>query len=100
MIDNNYEPERIGIDVSFTLLKLCTLLKTVIKKKLFFLQCAKKYHVNWNKIYACSEGKEGEQLLKLNGEATDKLWPEVSFIPTITINNVIEFALFKFKNNY
>lgn len=53
------------------------------------LQCAKKYNVNWNKVYACSEGKEGELLLKLNGEATDKLWPQVSFIPTILINHVI-----------
>ncbi|XP_025408104.1 GILT-like protein 1 [Sipha flava] len=63
MIDNNYEPKKIGID------------------------CAEKFNVNWNKINACSESKEGEQLLKQNGEATDKLWPRVSFIPTITINH-------------
>ncbi|XP_029344319.1 GILT-like protein 1 [Acyrthosiphon pisum] len=63
MIDNNYDPEMIG------------------------MLCAKKYNVNWNKIYTCSEGKEGELLLKLNGEATDKLWPQVSFIPTILINH-------------
>jgi len=53
--------------------------------------------VNWNKIYTCSEGKEGELLLKQNGEATDKLWPQVSFIPTILINHVI---IFIFLNNY
>ncbi|XP_050541946.1 GILT-like protein 1 [Daktulosphaira vitifoliae] len=62
MIDDNSEPEKIGI------------------------LCAKNFNVNWNKIYSCSEGKEGEQLLKLNGDETNKLWPEVSFIPTILIN--------------
>ncbi|VVC43698.1 Gamma interferon inducible lysosomal thiol reductase GILT [Cinara cedri] len=63
MIDYNYDPEKIGI------------------------YCAKRYSINWNKISTCSKGKEGEQLLKQNGEATDKLWPQVSFIPTITINH-------------
>jgi len=63
MIDNNYEPKSIGIE------------------------CAKKYNINWNEIYNCSEGNEGEQLLKLNGEETDNLSPQVSFIPTITINH-------------
>ncbi|XP_050431663.1 GILT-like protein 1 isoform X2 [Adelges cooleyi] len=67
MINDNYEPERIGIF------------------------CANSLNVNWNKIYSCSEGKEGEQLLKSNGDATNKLWPEVSFIPTILINGVSYF---------
>lgn len=70
----------------------------MLKKHLKFLllfQCAKKFNVNWNKIDECSKDKEGEQLLKLNGDATNKLRPQVSFIPTISINHVCFNSLVK-----
>ncbi|XP_066903905.1 gamma-interferon-inducible lysosomal thiol reductase isoform X1 [Halyomorpha halys] len=50
-------------------------------------KCSRDYNLDWNTISQCAEGKEGNELLKLNGDKTNALSPEVSFIPTILLNN-------------
>lgn len=48
--------------------------------------------IEWEPIAACSKADEGKTLLAQMGEATHKLIPTVSFIPTIEVNKV--------QNNY
>ncbi|CAH1394343.1 unnamed protein product [Nezara viridula] len=50
-------------------------------------KCSREYDLDWDTISQCAKGKEGDELLKLNGDKTNALSPEVSFIPTILINN-------------
>jgi len=45
--------------------------------------------VRWKLVAECAAGMEGDELLKLHGEATDALHPRVSFIPTILLDQVI-----------
>ncbi|XP_049829460.1 gamma-interferon-inducible lysosomal thiol reductase-like isoform X1 [Schistocerca gregaria] len=62
MISNNMNPEEIGE------------------------RCATKLGIAWDPILQCSRAREGNELLKANGDATYALNPSVSFIPTITLN--------------
>ncbi|KAH8272171.1 hypothetical protein KR018_005672, partial [Drosophila ironensis] len=50
-------------------------------------RCAKKHNVdNIEHIEKCFASSQGSKLLKLNGDATRSLRPEVTFIPTITLD--------------
>jgi hypothetical protein len=51
-------------------------------------QCARSLSIQWEPIAACSKAEEGKNLLAQMGEATHKLIPPVSFIPTIEVNKV------------
>ena len=39
------------------------------------------------RIQQCFESKQGNELLKANGEQTHALRPKISFIPTVTLDN-------------
>jgi hypothetical protein len=45
--------------------------------------------VTWKSVAECAAGMEGDELLKHHGEATDALYPRVSFIPTILLDQVV-----------
>jgi len=45
--------------------------------------------VRWKLVAECAAGMEGDELLKLHGEATNALHPRVSFIPTVLLDQVI-----------
>lgn len=64
MIVDNYEPLSIG--------------KT----------CAEKLNVEWEPIYRCATGHDGDLLLKHNGQLTAELYPRVTFIPTVLLDDV------------
>lgn len=50
-------------------------------------KCAKMYGLDWNSIWSCANGSEGDDLLKLHGDKTNSLSPKVVFIPTVLIDN-------------
>lgn len=52
------------------------------------ISCAKESHVDYEAIHKCFESPHGAELLKLHGEATGALRPQVSFIPTITLDGM------------
>ena len=45
--------------------------------------------MSWKLVAECAAGKEGDELLKHHGEATNALNPKVSFIPTVLLDQVI-----------
>jgi hypothetical protein len=45
--------------------------------------------VRWKLVAECAAGMEGDELLKHHGEATNALYPRVSFIPTVLLDQVI-----------
>ncbi|XP_041675122.1 gamma-interferon-inducible lysosomal thiol reductase isoform X2 [Drosophila eugracilis] len=49
-------------------------------------KCSVQHNVEFDAIQKCFDSKQGLDLLKLNGEATQSLRPSVKFIPTITID--------------
>ena len=49
-------------------------------------KCAKSFSVDYLPIQACSETKEGGDLLAMHGDDTHSLKPGVQFIPTVQIN--------------
>ncbi|XP_052869801.1 GILT-like protein 1 [Anopheles cruzii] len=51
-----------------------------------FQRCAKEHGVEIESIQKCYDSPHGAELLKLHGEATHALRPQVSFIPTITLD--------------
>lgn len=53
-----------------------------------FQQCARSLAIEWEPIARCAKADEGKNLLAQMGEATHKLHPPVSFIPTIEVNKV------------
>lgn len=50
-------------------------------------QCAERFSLDWSPILKCSQGREGEQLLKRHGETTAYLFPELTFVPTVLLNH-------------
>lgn len=50
-------------------------------------KCANDYNLDWNSIWHCANGSEGDELLKLHGDKTNSLSPKVIFIPTILIDH-------------
>lgn len=50
------------------------------------ISCAKEKHVDYEAIHKCYDSPHGAELLKLHGEATAAIRPQVSFIPTITLD--------------
>ncbi len=49
-------------------------------------KCANSHKVDWLSIKACSESKEGGELLAMYGDDTNSLKPSVHFIPTVQLN--------------
>lgn len=49
-------------------------------------QCAQEHNVKWKPISECAAGSEGDNLLKLHGDKTNKLHPRISFVPTILLD--------------
>lgn len=49
--------------------------------------CAQKMNVDQNSIIKCYSGVKGKELLAGYGELTSALRPQISFIPTVSINN-------------
>ncbi|XP_065218955.1 gamma-interferon-inducible lysosomal thiol reductase-like [Planococcus citri] len=62
MIENNDDPEGIGIE------------------------CSQKFGVSWKPIFQCSRSSQGNWLLKKHGEETNSLNPTISFVPTVLLN--------------
>ncbi|XP_059469911.1 GILT-like protein 1 [Neocloeon triangulifer] len=54
-------------------------------------RCARSLGIDWDPIVACSRKEEGIQLLAKMGEATHKLNPPVTFIPTIEVNKSLGY---------
>lgn len=52
--------------------------------------CAKRMNIDYWSIYDCFVGDKGKELLAGYGEATRKLVPAVSFIPTVTLDGSSE----------
>lgn len=52
------------------------------------LQCARQFNVDWDEIDQCYQGTRGSELLRDNGKLTRELMPDLTFVPTIVINNV------------
>jgi hypothetical protein len=44
------------------------------------------------KIKACSESVEGDELLAANGDLTSGLRPRLTFVPTVTYNEVYDYS--------
>ncbi|BFF93974.1 gamma-interferon-inducible lysosomal thiol reductase [Drosophila madeirensis] len=49
-------------------------------------KCVKQYSENIDLVQKCYDSDHGLELMKHNGEATHSLRPQVTFIPTITID--------------
>ncbi|EDW02789.1 GH10843 [Drosophila grimshawi] len=50
-------------------------------------KCAKQHNFeNIDLIQKCFDSNHGSELMKLNGDATSALRPQVTFIPTITLD--------------
>jgi hypothetical protein len=49
--------------------------------------------VKWKSIAECAAGSEGDELLKHHGDTTNALYPRVTFIPTVLLNQVYPFFL-------
>ncbi|XP_055545899.1 GILT-like protein 2 [Wyeomyia smithii] len=63
----------------------CMIRDNLIPKDAFY-RCAKENSVEIESIQKCYDSPHGAELLKLHGAATHALRPEVSFIPTITLD--------------
>ncbi|XP_053693684.1 GILT-like protein 2 isoform X2 [Sabethes cyaneus] len=63
----------------------CMIENNLIPKDAFH-RCAKQHSVEIESIQKCYDSPHGAELLKLHGSATHALRPEVSFIPTITLD--------------
>lgn len=50
------------------------------------LSCCHSLNVEYEEILKCFQSRHGEELLKLHGDLTNSLRPEVTFIPTITLD--------------
>ncbi|XP_060828036.1 GILT-like protein 1 [Bombus pascuorum] len=48
--------------------------------------CAKKMNIDYNPIFKCFIGDKGKELLAKYGELTNALTPQISFIPTVVLN--------------
>ncbi|CAL4072943.1 unnamed protein product [Meganyctiphanes norvegica] len=48
--------------------------------------CVEKFGVAWSDVERCVKSKKGDEILRHMGELTHSLKPQVSFIPTITID--------------
>jgi hypothetical protein len=51
-------------------------------------QCAAAVGIKYNPIRKCAEGTEGDELLAALGDRTHSLTPHLTFVPTVTINDV------------
>ncbi|XP_063908749.1 GILT-like protein 1 [Zophobas morio] len=49
--------------------------------------CAKRINLNWEKISKCARSHQGDDLLAHNGNKTNNLEPNISFVPTIVYND-------------
>lgn len=56
-------------------------------------QCAGDKNITWSSIEACLKSGKGDDLLALNGNRTDALYPNLTFVPTIVFNNVYKDVL-------
>lgn len=52
----------------------------------FVKQCAKENHIDYEPIQKCFDSPHGAELLKLHGEATNALRPQMTFVPTVTLD--------------
>lgn len=72
---------------------LSCMIKNKLKPVNIMKTCAKKMNIDYNKIFKCSTGVKGKNLLAKYGELTKSLTPEVFFIPTVVLDGV-SFQLF------
>ncbi|EAT37686.1 AAEL010345-PA [Aedes aegypti] len=63
----------------------CMIRDNMIPKDAFY-RCAKEHGVEIESIQKCYDSPHGAELLKLHGEATHALRPQITFIPTITLD--------------
>ncbi|RZB58813.1 gamma-interferon-inducible lysosomal thiol reductase-like, partial [Asbolus verrucosus] len=49
--------------------------------------CAKRLNINWDKISTCARTNQGDNLLARNGNKTNNLEPNISFVPTVVYND-------------
>lgn len=61
-----------------------------ILKLSFIFQCANKMNINWGKINKCAHSSQGDDLLAKNGDKTNLLNPNLSFVPTIIYNDMFD----------
>lgn len=50
--------------------------------------CAERMHMDAEPILNCHRDARGKELLAMYGKITDALRPQVSFIPTVTLDKV------------
>ncbi|XP_069692899.1 GILT-like protein 1 [Periplaneta americana] len=51
-------------------------------------QCAYVIGINYNPIEYCADGERGNELLAAMGNRTHRFRPEITFVPTIVLNDV------------
>ncbi|XP_073997426.1 GILT-like protein 1 [Rhodnius prolixus] len=49
-------------------------------------ECIEMYNIDWIRIKSCADNGVGDQLLKENGEITERILVQTTFIPTILLN--------------
>lgn len=80
-----------AIDVIQNQSILLTYLSCMIKNNIDPIKimdtCAQKMNVDHNSIIKCYSGMRGKELLAKYGELTSALRPQISFIPTISLND-------------
>ncbi|XP_015184299.1 PREDICTED: gamma-interferon-inducible lysosomal thiol reductase-like [Polistes dominula] len=77
-------------DQSLLLNYLSCMIKNNIEPIKIMESCAQKMNVDVNAISKCYSGAKGKELLAKYGELTSALRPQISFIPTISLNDSLK----------
>ncbi|KDR17208.1 GILT-like protein C02D5.2 [Zootermopsis nevadensis] len=51
-------------------------------------QCAETLGIDYTPIENCAEGTQGDELLAALGDRTHNFTPQITFVPTVAINDV------------
>lgn len=62
------------------------MIKDNYQPKEAMISCAKVNRIDYEPIQKCVDSPHGAELLKIHGEATNALRPQMTFVPTITLD--------------